>query len=151
MDALLRYRHACTRGIHDNDQAAADGLAQVLCVGYEDVRIVHPKFIDAWCVRNLRDNQRVVPPRAWFDVYGDVHMDLWEERVTYVMTQVCTQPGVSVSALGTLVGRIVDRMELYDILHAAVETRRIAIDSEQWRAEPSHAHVKPMSSTIWFQ
>lgn len=151
MDALLRYRHACTRGIHDNDQAAADGLAQVLCVGYEDVRIVHPKFIDAWCVRNLRDNQRVVPPRAWFDVYGDVHMDVWEERVTYVMTQVCTQPGVSVSALGTLVGRIVDRMELYDILHAAVETRRIAIDSELWRAEPSHAHVKPMSSTIWFQ
>lgn len=132
------------------DQVSQDDANKVDAhvTGYDQPRLVHPRFVRAWQVRTVHGDW--VEPRAWYDVYGHFHASLWAPRYALVVQTVCGRPGITLATLTAQLAGVLDRRELVDVLEAAEHAAQVRLVPVEWRRTvPSDVSVLP-GTEAWF-
>lgn len=116
--------------------------------GYDEPRLVHPRFVNAWQVRTVEGAW--AEPRAWIDGHGRFHASLWAPRYALVVQTVCGRPGVTLAALTAQLAGVLDRRELVDVLWTAEEAGHVRLPAGWARMAAADVCIGPGTRT-WFE
>ncbi|WFD18195.1 oxalate--CoA ligase [Malassezia caprae] len=128
--------------------AAETAAVDAYVAGYDEPRLVHPRFVHAWQVRTVEGAW--AEPRAWFDVHGHFHASLWAPRYALVVQSVCGRPGVTLAALAAQLAGVLDRRELVDLLAAAGEAAHVRLPPGWARMAAADVCIGP-GTRAWFE
>lgn len=114
---------------HEQHIASRPPLAFI--AGYDTPRLVSISFLQHWSVSTVdtdgvttgRQGQSVwLPPRSWFSISGRPLQLRWRLGIRAVLSQVLTRPGLTRAWLCDLMSHVWDRIEVRELVQAAVDT-----------------------------